>query len=145
VRKVILGTIVACLFAGTAVYAEPIADRKAAMKNVSLAMGSLVKMVKEQMDYDPNVALLAFAVINNATIGITSLFPEGTEMGIDTTAGPKIWEDMAGFTTAMAKFQADSAAAIAAKPADLDAFKAVFGPVAGNCAACHKVYRLAQP
>ena len=143
-KKVILGTIAACFFTATTVYAEPIADRKAAMKNVGTAMGAMVKMVKGQADYDPTVALLAFSAMNSTAIGFTSLFPEGSELGAETTASPKIWEDMAGFTAGMAKFQADTAAAIAAKPADLDAFKAEFGKVAANCKSCHEKFRLAQ-
>lgn len=143
-KKLLLGTVAACLMVSTSAFADPIADRRAAMKNVGMAMGTLVKMLKGQMDYDPNAALLSFAVMNNAAIGITSLFPAGTETGGETTAHAKIWSDMAGFTAAMAKFQTDTAAAIAAKPADAGAFKAEFGKVASNCKSCHESYRVAK-
>ncbi len=143
-KKIFLGTLAACVMLSTSAIAEPIADRKAAMKNVGMAMGTLVKMLKGQMDYDPNAALLSFAVMNNAAIGITSLFPAGTETGGETTAHAKIWSDMGGFETAMGKFKDATAAAIAAKPADLGAFKAEFGKVAGNCKACHETYRVAK-
>ncbi len=143
-KKIIIGTLAACVMVSTSAFADPIADRKAAMKNVGMAMGTLVKMVKGQMDYDPNAALLSFAVMNNAAIGYSSLFPAGTETGGETTAHAKIWSDMDGFSSGLAKFQADTAAAIAAKPADADAFKAVFGKVAANCKACHETYRVAK-
>ena len=142
-RKLFVATLTACLLTSSAVYADAISDRKAAMSNVGMAMGAAVKMLKGQMDYDPVVASLAFATMNNAAIGLTSLFPKGTETGGKTTAGPKIWSDMDGFSSAVAKFQADAAAAVAAKPADMDAFKAVFGKVAGNCKACHEGFRVA--
>ena len=129
--------------AGTA-WADPIADRKAAMKGVGGAMGKLVAMVRGQADFDAQAALEAFTTMNNATNGFVDLFPEGTETGGKTTASAKIWEDPAGFEAAVDKFAADTAAAIAAAPADLDAMKAVFGPVAGNCNACHQVYRIAN-
>ena len=35
-----------------------------------------------------------------------------------------------------------SASGIAAKPANLDAFKAAFGAAAANCGSCHKAYRV---
>ena len=55
---------------------------------------------------------------------------------------PKIWQDMAGFEAKLAQFQKDTDAAAAAKPADLDAFKAVVGPVLKNCKGCHEDYRV---
>ncbi len=143
-KKLFIGTLAACVLTSSAVYADAISDRKAAMKNVGMAMGAVVKIVKGQADFDPIVASLAFATMNNAAIGITSLFPVGTETGGETTASPKIWSDMDGFSSAMAKFQADAAAAVAAKPADMGAFKAVFGKVASNCKACHEIYRIAK-
>lgn len=143
-KKLLIGTFAALLMTSTAVHADAISDRKAAMKNVGFAMGAMVRMLKGQTDYDPNTAVLAFSVLNNATIGFTSLFPVGSESGGDTTANAKIWSDMGGFSAAVAKAQADSAAAIAAKPADMDAFKVVFGKVAGNCKACHETYRVAK-
>ncbi len=143
-KKIILGTIAAFVMVGTSAIADPIADRKLAMKNVGLAMGTMVKMVKGQMDYDANAALLAFAVMNNSAHGLTSMFPAGTETGGETTAHAKIWSDAAGFEKAVAKYQADTAAAIAAKPADIDAFKAAFGQVASNCKSCHESYRVAK-
>jgi cytochrome c556 len=141
-KKIFIGTLAACLIASTAVYADEIADRKAAMKNVGFALGALVKMFKGEVDYDPQMAVLAFSVLNNATIGFPGLFPPGTETGGKTNAGPKIWEDMDGFKAAVAKAQGDSAAAIAAKPADLDSFKVLFRKVAKNCNICHETYRL---
>lgn len=143
-RKIFVATLTACLLTSTAVYADAISDRKSAMKNVGMAMGAAVKMLKGQMDYDPVVASLAFATMNNSAIGFTGLFPEGSDTGGETTAAPKIWSDMAGFSGAVAKFQDDTAAAVAAKPADLDAFKAVFGNVAGNCKSCHEGYRISK-
>ena len=142
-KKLFAGTLAACLMMTTAVFADPIADRKAAMKNVGMAMGAMVKMIKGQNDYDGQTVLLALAVLTNASIGFTSLFPAGTETGGETTAHAKIWSDMEGFSKAMAKFQADAAEAMAGKPADLGTFKAAFGKVAGNCKSCHEIYRVA--
>lgn len=141
-KKLFIGTLTACLIASTAVYADATSERKAAMKNVGMAMGAMVKMVKGEAEYDPQTALLAFAVMNNAATGLTSMFPDGSQTGGETTAKDTIWSDMAGFAAATDKFRVAAAEAIAAKPADLDAFKAVFGKVAGNCKSCHEAYRV---
>jgi len=141
-RRLFFGTFAVCLLATSAVNADAISDRKAAMKNVGMAMGALVGMFKGEMDYNPVMASLAFATMNNASIGITSLFPAGTETGGKTSVNLKIWSDMDGFSTGMVKFQTDTAAAIAAKPADIEAFKPIFFKVAGNCKSCHEGFRL---
>ncbi len=128
--------------AAGAVFADDIADRKAIMKNVGGAMGELGKIMKGEAEYDARVAVLAFRTMNAAALGIGSHFPEGTETGGETTVAPAIWSDRSGFQAALAKFQADTAAAIAAAPADKDAFQPVFGQVASNCKACHENYRV---
>ena len=142
-KKLFIGTLAACLIASASAYADVISERKATMKNVGMAMGAMVKMIKGQAEYDQQTALLALAVLHNAASGFPSLFPVGSETGGETTAHAKIWSDMDGFSAGIAKFQADAAAAIAAKPADLGAFKAEFGKVAGNCTSCHETYRIA--
>lgn len=143
-KKLFASVLVAGALTTTSVMADPIADRKATMKNVGAAMGVAVAMVKGQMDYNPRVALVSFAAMNNAALGMEHMFPKGSESGGDTTAHAKIWEDAAGFKAAIDKFKSDTAAALAAKPADLDAFKGVFGKVAGNCKGCHEAFRVAK-
>lgn len=121
---------------------DPIAERKAMMKSVGAATGASAAMVKGQADFDPRVAMLALRTMNAVALGYAGKFPVGSESGGKTTASPKIWEDSAGFAAAVAKFEADTAAALAAPAADLDAFKAQFGSVAANCSACHETYRV---
>ena len=141
-KKLFIGTLTACLMTSTAVYADAISDRKAAMKNVGAAMGAMVKMVKGETEYDQRVAALALAVVDNALIGLPKLFPVGSETGGESIASPKIWSDMNGFNAAAAKAREDIAAVTAFMPEDLDAFRAEFGNVAGNCNACHEAYRI---
>jgi cytochrome c556 len=118
--------------------ADPIAVRKAIMKNVGAATGAGGAMAKGEAEFNAVTAALVLRTMNTAALGFGELFPEGSETGGESTASPKIWEDRAGFNAAFAKFAADTAAGIAAKPADLDAFRAAFGAAASNCGACHK-------
>ena len=121
---------------------DPIAVRKAMMKNVGAATGAGAAMAKGEADFNAVTAELVLRTMNNAALGFGELFPDGSDSGGKTTASPKIWEDRAGFNAALAKFANDTASGIAAKPADLDAFRAAFGAAASNCGACHKAYRV---
>lgn len=121
---------------------DPIAARKAIMQNVGAATGAGAAMVKGEAEFNAVTAALVLRTMNAAALGFGELFPEGSESGGKTTAAPSIWDDRAGFDMVLAKFQSDTAAGIAAKPADLDAFKAAFGAATMNCAACHQDYRV---
>lgn len=141
-HKLVLGMAAAMLFATSVAHADVIADRKAMMKEKNGAsIGVLVKMVKGEMDYDPAAALAAFTTMREGTEGFETLFPEDSMTG-DTTASPKIWEDMEAFKAAVAKFHADLDAAIAAAPQDKAAFMPVFQTVAANCQSCHETFRI---
>lgn len=144
IRKIAIAIGVMSLATVYASAQDPIADRKAAMKSVGGAAGVAGKMLKGQMDFDAAAALAALTTMNEVSQSFGDLFPEGSETGGKTTASPAIWEDRAGFDAAIAKFQTDTAAAVAAAPADIDAFKAAFGAIGANCGTCHKSYRLSN-
>lgn len=142
-RRFVTAALLAAFSVGPVLAADdPITARKAIMQNVGAATGAGAGMVKGESEFDAVTAALVLRTMNTAALGFGELFPEGSESGDKTTAAPSIWEDRAGFETVLAKFQADTAAGIAAKPADLDAFKAAFGAATANCAACHKDYRV---
>ncbi len=143
--KIMLAAAVLMSSTGPGMSAEdPIAVRKAIMKNVGAATGAGAKMAKGEAEFSAATAELVLRTMNTASLGFGELFPAGSETGGKSIASPKIWEDRAGFNAAVAKFASDTAAGIAAKPADLDAFRAAFGAAASNCNACHKAYRIKQ-
>lgn len=122
--------------------ADPIASRKAEMKTVGDAMGTLVKMAKGKMDFDAAAALASLKTMNEVTKGFGELFPDGSQTGGKTTAAPAIWSDTAGFTKAIAKFETDSSTAIANAPTDQASIGATLGLVGSNCKGCHQSYRI---
>ncbi len=144
VRKIAIAIGVMSLATVYAYAQDPIAQRQAAMKSVGAAAGVAGKMLKGEMAYDAAAALDALTKISEVAQTFGDYFPEGSETGGETRASPKIWEDQTGWEAALAKFEMDSAAAVAAAPADLDAFKASFGAIGANCGTCHKAYRLAK-
>lgn len=141
--KKLLVALSLSIVAVTAVHADPYADRSAIMKALGKAVGSVAPIAKGEAPFDAAAVAAAFTAMNTEAqkIDVAALFPEGSATG-DSTAAPKIWEDMAGFTAAMDKFKTEVAAADAAKPADLAAFQAQFGTVTKNCGACHELYRV---
>lgn len=135
--------VAAAAFAATAVTAQsdPIAARKAQMKTTGQQTGIGAKMAKGEEPFDLAKAKTIFATYEKAAAAMPALFPDTAKSGGDSTAAPKIWEDMADFKARFAKFGTDAKAAEAAVK-DLDSFKAAFGAVTRNCGGCHELYRI---
>ncbi|MBL1406860.1 MAG: cytochrome c [Rhizobiales bacterium] len=121
---------------------DPIASRKAEMKKVGGAMGTLVKMAKGKMDFDAAAALASLKTMNEVASNFGELFPDGSQTGGKTTVSPKIWSDASGFTKSISKFEADTVSAIANAPTDQASVGATLGLVGANCKACHQTYRI---
>ena len=124
--------------------ADPIDDRKTIMKERGGILRVIGPVAQGQQPFDAATvidALERLAANAEAATEVDALWPAGSEAG-DTKSAPNIWTDRAGFQAASDKFAADAAAAAEAAPQDLDAFRAVFGPVAANCGTCHEAYRL---
>ena len=141
-KKLILAVSTAALFVSAA-YADPIADRKAIMKERGGLIGGIAKMAKGETPFDAAAVLTALQALqaNEAKVDIDALFPAGSDKG-DTKAAPKIWEDMAGFKAANDKYKADLDAAVAAPATSVEALGAQLGVLGGDCGGCHKPYRL---
>ena len=123
-------------------HADPIADRKAQMKERGRLVGQLAPIAKGEQPYDAaKVLALLQEMSANATTDIAALWPQDSQDG-DHTSAPKVWEDPDGFRAAVDKYQADVDAAVAAEPKDLDAFRTQFGAITSNCGACHQDYRV---
>ena len=124
--------------------ADPIADRKANMRERGALMRVLAPVAQGQQAFDAATVLDALEKLSAnaqaAAENVATLWPEGSDSG-DTKAAATIWSDPEGFQAANDKFAADAAAAVEAAPQDLAAFQAVFGPAAGNCGTCHEAYR----
>ena len=144
-RAMALGLVtVGLLTTAGGVAADPIETRQTIMKSVGAAAKVSGGMAKGEIAFNPDVAMAALATFAAAGRSFPSFFPEGSETGGNTEAKATIWEDMEGFIAASTAFAGDAGAAIAAKPADLDAFRAAFGSVAENCKSCHEDYRVSR-
>ncbi|RWF49740.1 MAG: cytochrome C556 [Mesorhizobium sp.] len=141
-RKLVIAISMLAL-AASAAFADPILDRQALMKERGKIVGGLAKVVKGEEPFDAAAVLTQLRAVqaNAEKFDVEALFPKGSDAG-DTTAAPKIWEDMAGFKAAEDKYLSDVKAAVAAAPGDVDALKAQVGVLGSNCGACHQSYRV---
>jgi cytochrome c556 len=135
--------VVAIAFSATAVIAQsdPISQRKETMKGVGGQARVGAQMVKGDAPFDLTKAKAVFATFASAAAKMPSLFPDNSKTGGETTAAPKIWEDMNGFKAGFAKFEAEAKAAEASVK-DLDSFKVAFGNMGKNCGGCHETFRV---
>ncbi|AMS43623.1 cytochrome c [Aminobacter sp. NyZ550] len=141
--KKIVFAVAALALATTAAFADVIADRQAVMKENAKQVGTLVKMVKGEAPFDAAAVVAALTALNDNVqkIDVAASFPAGSDKG-DTTASPKIWEDLAGFQAQVDKFKEVTAAAVASPAADLDALKAQVGTIGQTCGTCHEAFRV---
>jgi cytochrome c556 len=134
---------VAALALGVSVAAaqDPIAARRALMKNNGDQAKAGVAMIKGEAPFDLAKAQAILAAFQDTATKAPALFPDNSKTGGDTAADPKIWDNKTDFNAKMAKFGDDSKAA-AASVKDLDTFKAAFPTVGKNCGGCHELYRI---
>jgi cytochrome c556 len=122
--------------------------RRALMQANGAAAAVSAAMMKNELAYNAAVAKSAIATFRAVSLSLGEHFPEGTHSMEGTKASPAIWEKAGDFAAAIAKLQADTAAASQASgkdgPADLAAFQAAVGPVLGDCKSCHEAFRLSN-
>ncbi len=133
----------AVAFSVSAVIAQSkaIGERREIMKGVGAAAKDGAAMARGSAPYDNVKAVEVFVVYANAAAKMPALFPDDSKSGGETTAAPKIWEDMAGFKAGFAKMESEAKAAQASVK-DIDSFKTAFGAMGKQCGACHEVYRI---
>ena len=120
---------------------DPITERRETMKGVSAATRDGAAIAKGEAAFDAAKAETIFKVYVAAARKMPGLFPDTAKTGGESIAGPKIWEDPAGFKAGFAKLETRCQCG-GRFPKDLVSFRTAFGAVTKNCAACHEVYRI---
>jgi cytochrome c556 len=140
-RAVLAAALTATIVLPAAAVAGPIEDRQAIMKanGRDTKMGG--DMLKGATPFDAAAANKILANYAAAAKAFPNHFPAGSDKG-ETEAAPAIWTKPADWKAATAKFQKDTAAAAAMKPATLADFGKAFGMVTANCKSCHEGFRI---
>jgi cytochrome c556 len=139
-RTVLAVAAIAIGITAVAAQSDPIATRKATMKEVGAQTKTGGGMAKGEAPYDQGKAQTIFSTYVDAAAKMPGLFPDNSKTGGETAALPAIWTNMADFKGKFDKFGADAKAAQASVK-DLDSFKTAFGGVTKNCGGCHETYR----
>jgi cytochrome c556 len=141
-QKLVLG-LAALALSASAVFAGPIEDREAIMKERGGLVGGLTKIVKGDADFDAAAVLATLEKLQANARGydVDALFPAGSDVG-KTEASPKIWQDMAGFKAEVAKFNEIVDKAVAAPPQDVAGLKATVAAIGAECSSCHQNWRI---
>jgi len=137
--------VAACVIAGlsAAVVAQEdvIAERKALMKANGAAARTASETINGVKPFDAAAAAEAARTIAHDLEVFPTLFPPGSDQG-DTTASPAVWTQMEKFKELAAKTVGDANAAAEAAAEGVEAFKAAFDVVGGNCQSCHEDFRV---
>ena len=110
-RTVVAVAAIAIGVTAVVAQSDPIAARKALMKEVGAQTKTGGGMAKGEVPYDQAKAQGIFAVYVDAAGKIADLFPENSKTGGDTAALPAIWANMADFKGRFEKFGAEAKAA----------------------------------
>jgi cytochrome c556 len=140
-RTLLAAAAVVIGITAVAAQSDPIASRKEIMKGVGAQTKTGAAMAKGEAPFDQAKATQIFTTYEDAASKMPNLFPANSKTGGETTAAPKIWEDMDGFKKGFAKFGEDAKKAKSSVK-DLDSFKQNFGTVTKNCGGCHEGYRI---
>ena len=99
------------------------------------------QMLKGEVPFDAAKAQAIFASMHAVAGKFGNYFPAGS-LTEKSEAAPAIWSKPAEFKVALAKFEKDTGAAMAAKVTTKEAFGQQFGAVTANCKSCHEVFRI---
>ncbi len=133
----------ALAFTATAAFAQVVQERQEIMKERQQIMRTLGPIAQGQAPFDAAVVLAALEQLNaNAERHDAEALYPADSIGGASEAAPEITANFEEFKAIDDEYKADVAAALSAAPADLDAFRAAFGPAASNCGTCHETFRL---
>jgi cytochrome c556 len=139
-KRIVLAVAVVA-FGVTAVVAQsdPIAARKALMKENGRQSGIAREMIEGKQPFDLAKAHAVLANFATAHDKGKSLWPDNSKSG-DTASLPAVWENKTDFDAKLVKLSSD-AKTQDANVKDLDSFKAAMAEVGKNCGGCHNTYR----
>jgi cytochrome c556 len=143
--RTIMAVLGVCLTAGAVMsQSDPIAARKALMKENNNHARAMVQMMRGQAPFDGTAVEAAFTQWADTAKKLPGLFPDDSKTGGETRATPKIWENKKDFDAKAADFGKAVADTRDSAKASLDGLKAAIPVVGKTCDNCHEDYRLSK-
>lgn len=143
--RLFIAALATAVILPSAVLAGPIEDRKAIMKGNRADTKAGADMLKGVVPFTAAAAQKILANYAAAAKAFPTHFPPNSKTGGETEASSAIWSMPADWKIATDKFQKDTAAAAALKPATAADFGKAFGMVTANCKSCHEGFRIEKP
>ena len=141
--RAILAVLGVCLTAGAVIgQTDPIAARKALMKENNNNARAVVQMMREQKPFDAAAVEAAFKQWADTAQKLPGLFPDDSKTGGETRATPKVWQNKKDFDEKSADFGKAVADNHAKAMASLDGLKAAIPVIGKTCDNCHEDYRV---
>jgi cytochrome c556 len=140
IRTVLAMTAIAVGVTAVMAQSDPIAQRRALMKENNKHLGSLNKMVRGEEPFDATKVTAAFANWTDTAAKLPPLFVSSPPAGADTRALPKVWENKPDFDNKLAAWS-KAVADNKDKGKTLDELKGSFASVNNACNNCHELYR----
>ncbi|WP_050403542.1 c-type cytochrome [Bradyrhizobium embrapense] len=143
-RFVVVATMLALSAGAVVADQDQVKVTQAQMKETGKNAGALGAIIKGEKPYDQATVDAALAKFEDTAKKLPALFPEsskGLKTEGDYSAGPKIWEDKAGFEQHIASY-AKAVSDAKGKIKDVDTLKAELTVIGKQCGGCHETYRL---
>jgi cytochrome c556 len=144
IRTVLAMAAIAVGVTAVLAQSDPIAQRKALMKENGKNSATLNRMVRGEEPFDAAKVTAAYAVFTDVATKAPPLFASPPPAGADTRALPKIWETKADFDAKMTAF-GKAVADGKGKSNTLDELKVSYQTVNKACGDCHEPYRRPAP
>ncbi|KUM03237.1 cytochrome c [Chromobacterium subtsugae] len=139
-KKMLLASL-ALLLAGQALAADPISQRKDALKQYKPVIGEMGKMLKGDTPYNKDEFAKLAVKLEQLSQQPWQYFPAGSGAG-RTDARPEIWSKPADWQKAIERHKAATAnLKQTAQGGDLAAVRKAFADTQQTCKACHKDFR----
>lgn len=144
IRKLLIALAVLAFGAigASAQSCQDIIDKRQTFMKHSAAEAKIgSSMIKGETPFDLAKVKEIYAAFAADAGAMPTLFPECSKTGDHTTASPVIWDRLADFKAAIAKFAADVKTAQDTTK-DLDTLKTNFQTIGKDCGSCHQTFRV---
>lgn len=143
-KAAVAATLVLLGASAVVAQSDPIAARKALMKENNERAKASIQMMRGQAPFEPAKVDAAFAQWAETAQKLPALFPENSKSGQDTRAAPKIWMTKADFDAKAAEFAKAVADNREKAKSSVEGLRAAIPTVGDACDNCHKDYRLSR-